>query len=133
MGGAIGSLFVGIFADKSVGGFDASGELFGKQLVCVVVAAVHSYLMTMVLLLVIGKVVRLKPTTVEITDVDKSFHGENAYIVDDSNYAGTNFAKKLGMEGAASPNGDSKEGSKKGGISFSNLGAVEEGKTSTTA
>ena len=44
------------------------------------------------LLLGIGLVMRLKPNIQEITDPDKSFHGESAYMEDmenSSKYAGT--------------------------------------------
>jgi Amt family ammonium transporter len=94
MGGAVGSIMCGVFADKDVGGFSASGELFGKQLAAVVIAAVYSYLVTILILLVLGLFVRLKPTLTEISDPDKSFHGESAYNEqDDSKYAGTAVAE----------------------------------------
>ena len=40
MGGALGSVLLAAFTDESVGGVKPSGELFGKQLVAVVLAAV---------------------------------------------------------------------------------------------
>jgi len=93
MGGAIGSILIGVFADEAVGGVQASGKLLGKQIAAVTIAAVYSYAASMLLLLLIGTVFRLKPTLGEIVDVDKSFHGESAYTdaESDSKYAGTAF------------------------------------------
>jgi len=118
MGGALGSILIGVLADKDVGGFAPSGELFGKQCVAVLLAAVYSYVMTILLLLAIGLVFKLKPSMDEITDVDKSFHGENAYFdSNDSKYAGTALSPR-------SP-GSSKDNSKTGGVHFLNVGASE--------
>lgn len=98
MGGAIGSILIGAFANEGVGGFAASGELFGKQLAAVVLGAVYSYIGTMLILFFVGIFFRLKPDLTEILDPDKSFHGESAYNEDlenDSKYAGTNFAANV--------------------------------------
>jgi len=96
MGGALGSVLIGAFADPSVGGVAASGELFGKQLTAVLLGAVYSYIATVLILLFCGLVFRLKPDIQEITDPDKSFHGESAYTdpsdpENDSKYSGTMF------------------------------------------
>ena len=80
MGGVLGSILVGVLADKDVGGFGPSGELFGKQLAAVLIAAVYSYAVSILLLMAIGVVCRLKPTAVEIVDMDHSQHGESAYL-----------------------------------------------------
>ena len=90
MGGAIGSVMIGAFADVNVGGVAASGELLGKQLLAVVFCALYSYILTILLLVLIGLVFRLKPNVTEITDLDLSFHGESAYDpenMNDSKYA----------------------------------------------
>lgn len=98
MGGALGSVLIGVFADVGgdVTGGDpaASGELFGKQLAAVTITAVYSYVMSILILLLLGLFFRLKPDTAEISDLDKSFHNESAYDdgMDDSNYAGTAMA-----------------------------------------
>ena len=91
MGGALGSVLIGVFADNDVGGVASSGELVGKQLVAVLFAAVFSYISTIAILLVVGCFFRLKPNVSEITDLDFSFHGETAYDpeMNDSKYAGT--------------------------------------------
>lgn len=92
MGGALGSILIGALADEAVGGVSASGELFAKQLAAVLIAAIYSYLATVLILFLIGLVVRLKPNLEEITDPDKSFHGEAAYMdgmANESGYATT--------------------------------------------
>jgi Amt family ammonium transporter len=93
MGGALGSVLLGAFADSNVNeSLNAGGELFGKQIVAVIIAAVWSYVFTFIILILLGLVIRLKPSVQEISDPDKSFHGESAYTDDaenDSKYAGT--------------------------------------------
>ena len=93
MGGALGSVLLGAFADSNVNeSLSAGGELFGKQIVAVIIAAVWSYVFTFIILILLGLVIRLKPSIQEISDPDKSFHGESAYTDDaenDSKYAGT--------------------------------------------
>ena len=101
MGGALGSLLLGVLADEKVGGVGPSGLFFGKQLAAVVLAAVYSYVVTILILLVIGLGMRLKPTAVEIVDMDHSQHGESAYLdalENDSKYAGTFFAEVAGID-----------------------------------
>jgi len=103
MGGALGSLLLGVLADKDVGGETAGGEFFGKQLAAVVLAAVYSYVVSILILMLIGLVCRLKPTAVEIIDMDHSQHGESAYLdalENDSKYAGTFFAEVAGIDKA---------------------------------
>lgn len=104
MGGAIGSVMIGAFADVNVGGVAASGELLGKQLLAVVFCALYSYILTILLLVLIGLVFRLKPNVTEITDLDLSFHGESAYDpenMNDSKYAGTAAAAMFGSGSSA--------------------------------
>lgn len=61
MGGALGSVLIGAFADPTVGGVAASGSLFGKQFAAVLLGAVYSYIATVLILLFCGLVFRLKP------------------------------------------------------------------------
>ena len=92
MGGALGSILLGALTDKDVGGVEPSGELFGKQFAAVLIAAVYSYAVSILLLMAIGVVCRLKPTAVEIVDMDHSQHGESAYLdalENDSKYTWT--------------------------------------------
>ena len=79
MGGALGSIMIGAFADENVGGVAASGTLFGKQLVAVLLAIVYSYVVSYGILFLISKCFVLKPTEDEIMNLDESFHGESAY------------------------------------------------------
>ena len=66
MGGALGSILIGVFADPTVGGVAAGGELFGKQLLATTIAAVYSYLATVLILLFCGIIYRLKPNINEV-------------------------------------------------------------------
>ena len=57
--------------------------------------------LTILILMLIGLVCRLKPTAVEIIDMDHSQHGESAYLdalENDSKYAGTYFAEVAGID-----------------------------------
>jgi len=113
MGGALGSVLLAAFTDESVGGVKPSGELFGKQLVAVVLAAVYSYVVSMALLGLIGLVFRLKPSIEEMTDVDKSFHGERAYMdamENDSKFAGTAFGPAAPAKKVPSPDSSTSKG-----------------------
>ena len=69
MGGALGSILLGALADESVGGVAAGGELVGKQILATAIAAVYSYLATVLILLLCGLLFRLKPN---INEVDSS-------------------------------------------------------------
>ena len=79
MGGAIGSILIGAFADENVGGVAASGELFGKQLAATLLCSAYSYLFSFVVLFVMTKVWDIKPSPEQIKNVDMSLHGESAY------------------------------------------------------
>jgi Amt family ammonium transporter len=81
MGGLLGSILVGIFADENVGGVAASGELFGKQCAAVALAAVYSYVLSFAMIYIIGTCMELKPKTEEMDDLDWAFHGERAYVM----------------------------------------------------
>ena len=95
MGGALGSVLTGVFADSTISGSPArSGLLFGKQLAATSLAALYSYVVSIVLLRLIGLFLRLKPTKEEMANIDKSFHNELAYTVTPGNsfYQGNNFS-----------------------------------------
>ena len=112
MGGALGSVLVGVFSDPSVSGGPAwSGELFGKQLVATIIAAVYSYIASVLLLRLIGLCLRLKPTKEEMADIDKAFHGELAYTATPGNsfYQGTDFTGAAAMGMAAGPGNNKPE------------------------
>jgi len=99
MGGALGSVMIGALAVEEVAGFEASGELFGKQLAAVALAAVYSYVMAALLLLLMGMVCRLTPTAEEITNLDAALHGEAAYSPEIKLGSGLDGAPNLDLEG----------------------------------
>merc|ERR1719305_992636 len=102
MGGALGSILVGALADKDVTGGDPGwgGELFGKQVVATLIAAVYSYLVTVLLLKLIGLATRLQFNKEEMENPDKTVHGELAYTSTpgSSVTGGVNFAADKGLE-----------------------------------
>ena len=90
VGGTVGALLTGVFAQKSLNGV-ADGLLFGNpgqvaiQAAAVLAAIVYSGGMTFVLLKLISVVLPLRATADdEITGLDLSLHGEEAYMHADS-------------------------------------------------
>jgi Amt family ammonium transporter len=86
VGGTVGAILTGVFAQKSLNGvFD--GALFGNpwqvviQAVAVVTAIVYSGVMSFALLKAIGLVMPLRATAEEeATGLDVTMHGEEAYL-----------------------------------------------------
>ena len=86
LGGTVGAILTGVFADKSLNGlFD--GALFGNpaqvgiQAAAVGTAIVYSGVMTFILLKVIGIIIPLRSTSAdEQTGLDLTEHGEEAYL-----------------------------------------------------
>jgi len=86
VGGTVGALLTGVFAQKALNGV-ADGVLFGNpkqfliQGVAVLAAIVYSGVMSFVLLKVIGAVLPLRADDNEqATGLDLAMHGEEAYI-----------------------------------------------------
>ncbi len=86
VGGTVGALLTGVFADKALNGL-ADGALFGnpKQLVIQVTAiaavAAYSGVVSFILLKIISLVTPLRTTAEdETTGLDLSLHGEEAYL-----------------------------------------------------
>ena len=86
VGGTVGALLTGVFAEKALNGV-ADGVLFGnpKQLLiqgtAVLAAAVYSGVASFVLLKAIGLVMPLRATAdEEASGLDISLHGEEAYL-----------------------------------------------------
>jgi len=86
VGGTVGALLTGVFAEKALNGV-ADGLLFGnpRQLLiqgaAVLAALVYSAVISFVLLKLIGLVIPLRATTAdEAEGLDISQHGEEAYI-----------------------------------------------------
>jgi len=80
MGGFLGTLCIGIFADENVNSAKASGELFGKQLAAAVGTAVYAYAVGFALVKVIEKFMKIIPPQHALElGLDASIHGERAY------------------------------------------------------
>ena len=99
VGGMVGALLTGVFAQKSLNGV-ADGLLFGNpgqlaiQAAAVLAAIVYSGGMTFVILKLISLVLPLRASADdEITGLDLSLHGEEAYMHADS--GGPGFASTL--------------------------------------
>jgi len=86
LGGTVGALLTGVFAQKSLNGVQ-DGALFGNpgqlgiQAAAVLAAIVYSGVVSFILLKVIGAVVPLRVTAEdEMTGLDLTHHGEEAYL-----------------------------------------------------
>ena len=86
VGGTVGALLTGVFAQKSFNGI-ADGLLYGNpgqlgiQATAVAAAAVYSLVVSFVLVKIIGLVIPLRPSAEdEMTGLDISQHGEEAYL-----------------------------------------------------
>jgi Amt family ammonium transporter len=86
VGGTVGALLTGVFADKSINTL-ADGLLYGNpgqlliQATAVLAAIVYSGVASFILLKLIGLVIPLTATTTEQVDgLDISAHGEEAYM-----------------------------------------------------
>jgi ammonium transporter, Amt family len=88
VGGTVGALLTGVFAEKSLNGLQ-DGLLFGNpgqlgiQAAAVLAAIVYSGVLSFILLKVIALVMPLRPTdSDEMTGLDITQHGEEAYLTD---------------------------------------------------
>jgi len=86
VGGTVGALLTGVFADKAINGVQ-SGLLFGNpgqmgiQAAAILAAIVYSGVMSFVLLKIVGLVIPLRPSRADETvGLDVSQHGEEAYL-----------------------------------------------------
>lgn len=93
VGGALGTLLLGLFAAKSWNANGADGLLaggasfFGKQLLAVVVTAGFSAVGTLVILKVVDAVVGLRTTSDEEREgLDINLHGEDGYAIGNSTF-----------------------------------------------
>jgi Amt family ammonium transporter len=87
VGGTVGALLTGVFAQKVLNSAGADGLLFGNpgqvgiQALAIATAIVYSGVMSFVLLKVIGLVMPLRPSRAdEMVGLDVSQHGEEAYL-----------------------------------------------------
>ena len=89
MGGFLGTVLIGAFADESVNGVKASGEQFGKQLGAACFTAVYAFVVAYAMIKVIGKFMQLLPDQIALDmGLDVSIHGERAYKDKDSSNKG---------------------------------------------
>ena len=86
VGGTVGALLTGVFADKAINGVQ-SGLLFGNpgqlgiQAAAILAAIVYSGVLSFVLLKIVGVIIPLRPSrSDETTGLDVSMHGEEAYL-----------------------------------------------------
>ena len=90
VGGTVGALLTGVFAQKAFNGV-ADGLLYGNpgqlgiQATAVAAAAVYSFVVSFALVKIVGLVIPLRPSAEdEMTGLDISQHGEEAYMHADS-------------------------------------------------
>jgi ammonium transporter, Amt family len=93
VGGTVGALLTGVFAQKSLNGI-ADGALFGNpgqlgiQVAAVGAAIVYSFVVSFILLKLIGLVTPLRASDADESDgLDISNHGEEAYLQADGGSA----------------------------------------------
>jgi Amt family ammonium transporter len=86
VGGTVGALLTGVFAEKALNGV-ADGLLYGNpgqlgiQATAVAAAIVYSGVMSFILLKVVGAIFPLRATPeAESEGLDQTAHGEEAYV-----------------------------------------------------
>jgi Amt family ammonium transporter len=89
VGGTVGALLTGVFAQKAFNGV-ADGALYGNpgqlgiQATAVAAAGIYSFVASFVLVKIVGLVIALRPSEQdEMTGLDISQHGEEAYLLGD--------------------------------------------------
>ena len=87
VGGVLGVICLGIFANLGMNAAGANGLIHGdpsfffKEMIAVVGAAIYAFLFTYVMLWIINKVTRVQVTQhEEEIGLDESLHGETAYL-----------------------------------------------------
>jgi ammonium transporter, Amt family len=98
VGGSVGAILTGVFAQKSINGL-ADGALFGNpgqlgvQLTAILAAIVYSGIVSFVLLKLISVVIPLRASNDdEASGLDISLHGEEAYLHADGSARGATMA-----------------------------------------
>ncbi len=89
VGGTVGALLTGVFAQKAFNGV-ADGLLYGNpgqlgiQATAIAAAAIYSFVVSFALVKIVGLVIPLRPSAEdEVTGLDISQHGEEAYLLGD--------------------------------------------------
>ena len=94
MGGYLGTILIGILADDRMGGPDASGEQFWKQLWGATFCAVYAFVVSFALIKIINLFMPVLPPQSALSEgLDTSIHGEKAYKETSNN--GTEYANPL--------------------------------------
>lgn len=80
VGGFTGTILIGLLADKTVNGVGASFHQLLVQVCGVVLTAIYAFVLTYVLLKILGAVTQIKPTQKQIEEgLDKTLLEETAY------------------------------------------------------
>ena len=87
VGGLVGSLLLGLFADKAINPLGADGwffgggpDLFGKQVLACVATFAFSFVITYVMAVVLNRTIGLRVSNEdELIGLDQSQHAESAY------------------------------------------------------
>ncbi|MBN2779431.1 MAG: ammonium transporter [Bacteroidales bacterium] len=84
IGGLLGTILLGVFAVKAVGGqsglIDGDAIFFGKEVAAVAIAAVYGFVFTYLMLFIINFITKVKVSEAdEDLGLDESLHGERAY------------------------------------------------------
>ncbi len=87
VGGTIGVIFLGIFANTAVNPKGVDGLLLGNsnfffiELIAVIAASIYAFVFTYFMLILINKITPVRVTdTEETSGLDQSLHGEEAYL-----------------------------------------------------
>ena len=84
VGGVVGSILLGILADADIGGVAGGFEQLGRQGASVLIAVAYSFIVSYVLLRIIGATIGLRVTEEEERrGLDLSLHDEQAYVLSD--------------------------------------------------
>jgi Amt family ammonium transporter len=86
VGGALGTILLGVFATKAMNSAGADGlfaggtDFFLKQLTAVICSALYAFIFTYIMLGLINKITKVKVSEAEeVTGLDEALHGEKAY------------------------------------------------------
>jgi len=85
IGGAVGALLTGLFADPSInppntGAFYGNPKLFGLQILAVIVSSSYAFLGTMIILLLLKYTIGIRvDAEAEAVGLDSSMHGGESY------------------------------------------------------
>ena len=86
IGGFTGSILIGIFADKAVNGVSASWHQFWIQVFGVILVAIYSFVITFIILKILGAITNIEPSDEEIANgLDASLLEETTYDLEKLN------------------------------------------------